>query len=98
MIQPGDIILVIRSRPTLSANKAISERGGLIMLCQSCGLERATKDVTLHQNIGMLMMRRSQTIKGSLCKPCIDSYFWRFLVVSATLGWWGLISLIMTPI
>jgi len=68
------------------------------MLCQSCGLESATKDVTLHQNIGMLMLRRSQTIKGSLCKPCIDSYFWRFTLVNATLGWWGLISLIMTPI
>ncbi len=68
------------------------------MLCQSCGLENPTKDVTLRQNIGMLMMRRSQTIKGNLCKPCIDSYFWRFMVVNATLGWWGLVSLIMTPI
>jgi hypothetical protein len=48
------------------------------MPCQSCGLEEPTKDVTLYQNIGMLVMRRSQTIKGSLCKPCIDSYFWRF--------------------
>ncbi|MEO7908402.1 MAG: hypothetical protein ABIV47_02015 [Roseiflexaceae bacterium] len=68
------------------------------MTCQSCGLESPTKDVTLHQNIGMLMLRRSQTIKGSLCKPCIDSYFWRFTVVNAMLGWWGLLSLIMTPI
>jgi hypothetical protein len=68
------------------------------MPCQSCGLESPTKDITLHQNIGMLMLRRSQTIKGSLCKPCIDSYFWRFTLVNATLGWWGLISLIMTPI
>ena len=68
------------------------------MPCQSCGLEAPTKNVTLHQNIGMLVMRRSQTIKGSLCKPCIDSYFWRFTLVNATLGWWGLISLIMTPI
>ena len=68
------------------------------MLCQSCGLESPTKEITLHQNIGMLMLRRSQTIKGSLCKPCINSYFWRFMVVNATLGWWGLISLILTPI
>jgi hypothetical protein len=68
------------------------------MLCQSCGLEAPTKSVTLYQNIGMLMLRRSQTIKGNLCKPCIDSYFWRFTLVNATLGWWGLISLIMTPI
>jgi hypothetical protein len=73
-------------------------QGGTIMPCQSCGLESPTKDVTLHQNIGLLVMRRSQTIKGSLCKPCIDSYFWRFTLVNATLGWWGLISLIMTPI
>src|SRR5215216_1765350 len=69
-----------------------------IMRCESCGIESPTKAVTLYQNIGMLVMRRSQTIKGSLCKPCIDSYFWRFTLVNATLGWWGLISLIMTPI
>jgi hypothetical protein len=68
------------------------------MRCASCGLEAPTKDVTLYQNIGMLMLRRSATVKGSLCKPCIDSYFWNYTLVNLTLGWWGLISLVLTPI
>jgi hypothetical protein len=59
------------------------------MLCQSCGLESPTKDVTLHQNISLLVMRRSQTINGSLCKPCSVSYFWRFTLVNATRGGGG---------
>jgi hypothetical protein len=68
------------------------------MRCESCGLEAPTKSVQLHQNIGMLVMRRQQSMSGNLCKACIDSYFWRFTLGNMTLGWWGLISLVMTPI
>jgi hypothetical protein len=68
------------------------------MRCESCGLEAPTKSVQLHQNIGMLVMRRSQSVKGNLCKSCIDSYFWRYTLVNSTLGWWGVISVFMTPI
>jgi hypothetical protein len=68
------------------------------MRCESCGLEAPTASVRLYQNIGMLIMRRYLTIKGNLCKPCIDSYFWRFTLVNSTLGWWGMISLFATPL
>lgn len=68
------------------------------MRCESCGLEAPTKSVQLHQNIGMLMMRTHQSVSGNLCKSCIDSYFWRYTLTNLTLGWWGLISSIMTPV
>ena len=68
------------------------------MRCDSCGLEAPTKNVQLHQNVGLLVMRTHQSVRGNLCKPCIDSYFWRYTLGNATLGWWGLISLFMTPV
>jgi hypothetical protein len=46
----------------------------------------------------MLIMRRYQSVKGNLCRPCIDSYFWRFTLVNSVLGWWGMISLFATPL
>ena len=68
------------------------------MLCQSCGVDAPTKHVEFHQNIGALVVRFSKSIKGELCKNCINKYFWRFTLIDLLLGWWGVISLIMTPI
>lgn len=68
------------------------------MRCDTCGLEAQTRTVQLQQNIGMLVARRSQSVKGNLCKPCINSYFWRYMLVNCVLGWWGIISAIMTPL
>jgi hypothetical protein len=67
------------------------------MHCESCGLEAPTSSVQLYQNIGMLVMRRYQSVGGNLCRPCIDSYFWRFTLVTSVLGWWGLLSFLLTP-
>lgn len=68
------------------------------MRCESCGLEAPTARVKLYQNIGMLVVRRYQLVEGNLCKPCITSYFWRFTLVTSVLGWWGMISLVATPL
>jgi hypothetical protein len=54
--------------------------------------------VTFYQNIGALVMRFTSTIDGNLCKSCIHKHFWKFTLVNLTLGWWGLHSLIVTPI
>jgi hypothetical protein len=68
------------------------------MRCESCGLEAPTANVQLYQNIGMLVMRRYRSVKGNLCKPCIDNYFWQYTLATSVLGWWGLISLFVTPL
>jgi hypothetical protein len=53
--------------------------------------------VTFHQNIGLLVMRFSKTLEGHFCKSCIHKSFWEFTVINLSLGWWGLISLFVTP-
>lgn len=68
------------------------------MICHLCGVEAPTKYVSFHQNIGALVMRFSKTAEGNLCKSCIHSTFWQFTLINVTLGWWGLISIILTPI
>ncbi len=67
------------------------------MICQLCGVTAETKYVEFYQNIGALLMRFSKSLKGELCKTCIHQQFWTFTLVNLTLGWWGVISLIVTP-
>jgi hypothetical protein len=68
------------------------------MRCQSCGENGDTKHVVFYQNIGMVIMRSSKTVEGELCKTCINQVFWKFTLITAVLGWWGMISLIVTPL
>ncbi len=65
--------------------------------CESCGLTVQTKYVEFYENIGMIIMRRHRSIKGKFCKSCIDYYFWNMTGKTMLLGWWGIISFIVTP-
>jgi hypothetical protein len=67
------------------------------MICQSCGIEAPTKHVAFYQNIGALVLRFSSSIDGDLCKPCVHKYFWKMTATNAFLGWWGVISFMVTP-
>jgi hypothetical protein len=46
----------------------------------------------------MLVLRTSKNVKGDLCKACIDRHFWEFTLITLVLGWWGMISCVLTPI
>jgi hypothetical protein len=48
--------------------------------------------VEFYQNIGVLIMRFSKTVRGELCKSCIHRYFWELTSINMFLGWWGIIS------
>ncbi|MFN0017293.1 MAG: hypothetical protein ACKVP0_03475 [Pirellulaceae bacterium] len=67
------------------------------MYCQKCGIEAPTKYVAMYQNIGALVMRFSSSVEGNLCKNCIHSTYWTMTGINMTLGWWGMISLVVTP-
>ena len=67
------------------------------MFCQTCGVEAPTKYVEFHRNIGLLFLRLSASIKGDLCKRCIHKHFWEMTLVTIFLGWWGVISFLVTP-
>ena len=65
-------------------------------VCQTCGVHAPVKYVEFYQNIGMLFRRQQRSIKGKLCKKCINKYFKKFTLVNLTLGWWGMISFFAT--
>jgi hypothetical protein len=65
--------------------------------CESCGIPAETKYVEFYENVGLLVMRQHRSVKGNLCKACIDFYFWNLTGKTMLLGWWGMISLIVTP-
>src|SRR5690348_3363071 len=68
------------------------------MICQTCGLQGPTMPVKFFQNIGALVIRFHKSVRGNLCKGCINKYFRQFTVTTLFLGWWGIISFIVTPI
>jgi hypothetical protein len=66
--------------------------------CQRCGSMRQTAQVSFHRNVGMLFIRKHYKLEGSLCKTCIRKHFGEFMLKNLLFGWWGTISLIVTPI
>ena len=68
------------------------------MICQACGVEAPTKNVEFRQNIGALVLRFHRKIKGNLCKSCVHKNFWKMTLVTLTVGWLGMISLVVAPI
>jgi len=67
-------------------------------LCQSCGIEAPTRNVTFNQNIGMLVMRQRRTARGRFCRNCINKHFWKMTGTTLAIGWLGTISLVIAPI
>ena len=66
--------------------------------CQVCGSMRETKYVAFHRNVGMLFQRQTYSIKLNMCRSCIHKTFWEYTFKNLVLGWWGLISVVVTPI
>lgn len=66
--------------------------------CASCGLQVPTKLVEFQQNIGMIVTRRKARIAGPLCRRCASAYFKSYTLTTVFLGWWGVVSFIVTPV
>jgi hypothetical protein len=66
--------------------------------CQVCGRQAPTAHVVFHRHIGALVMMFHNHIEGNLCRDCIEHYFWNFTGMTLGLGWWGCISVVVTPI
>ena len=65
--------------------------------CQSCGIWAETKYVEFYQNVGAVVMRFHKSIKGDLCKRCINKHFWPFTITTLLVGWLGALSLFIAP-
>lgn len=65
--------------------------------CQMCGRRAATRHVNFQKHIGALVMMFHSQVSGQLCKRCISRAFWDCTMTTLTLGWWGCISMVVTP-
>lgn len=66
--------------------------------CQRCFALAPTRAVAFRQNIGALVVRYHSSVEGELCKACVHATFWKMTLTTATIGWFGSISFIVTPI
>jgi len=66
--------------------------------CEFCGAIAPAAHVQFRQNTGMLFMRRVRVWSGRACRPCAAKVFARTTLHNLTLGWWGTISFVITPI
>ena len=66
--------------------------------CQRCGQMRQVKYVAFHRNVGMLVQRQTHSIKANLCRSCLHNSFWEYTYKNLLFGWWGMISVVVTPI
>ncbi len=67
-------------------------------LCKTCGAQAPTKYVEFYQNIGLVVTRQWAKVDGNLCRRCIGGYFRSFTLTTLFRGWWGVISLFITPL
>jgi hypothetical protein len=67
--------------------------------CELCGKTPASeRRVSFSRNVGMLVQRREYRVIAHMCGPCLHGNFCRFSLLNLCLGWWGMISLFLTPI
>jgi hypothetical protein len=66
--------------------------------CEVCGQRGPVLAVTYWQNTGMMVMRRTWSRAGLLCRSCSTQAFWKMTSHTAALGWWGTISFCITPL
>jgi len=66
-------------------------------LCANCGRYRPLHPVVFRYNIGMLIARRYAEKGGPFCKGCIHRTFWGYTALLVFVGWWGMISALITP-
>lgn len=79
------------------AQAATDTPAGVRSYCAACGEYGQTWGVTYRQNIGALVMRFHKKLEAELCRRCAGKYFWEFSLTTLFLGWWGVISAIVTP-
>lgn len=60
--------------------------------CHACGRSEPSTPLRFYKNTGMLVMRRSESAGGQLCRSCGLHIGLRMTLWTLALGWWGTIS------
>lgn len=67
------------------------------MQCSVCSEYAPTKYYEYNRNVGMIVLRKRYFIQGEMCEKCSSKNFNEFFFKNLYMGWWGLISMLVTP-
>src|SRR5947209_3050636 len=67
-------------------------------ICQACGVEAPTQKVMFVQHVGAIVMFFHKRISGLMCRNCVKRYFGEYTLITLFAGWWGVISVLATPV
>jgi hypothetical protein len=66
--------------------------------CDLCGRRPANAGaVRFLGNVGLLVRRYKRELQAEICGPCLHSRLLGFTLVNLIFGWWGTISMLVTP-
>lgn len=68
------------------------------MTCERCGRDAPCEKVSLHQHVGLIVLFAHSRHAGRFCRICIGELFRRTTLVTALSGWWGILSVLVTPV
>lgn len=65
--------------------------------CSYCGRVVATRFMSFSKHFGMIIMMRTEDTSGHFCWRCMQVLYVENTLITLIAGWWGVISLLMTP-
>jgi hypothetical protein len=66
-------------------------------ICRLCHRRGPTRPVIFRQNVGVILLRFAKKVEGPLCRRCIESTFSDMTLITFFAGWWGIVSIVVTP-
>jgi len=75
----------------------VATPAGSAGICRLCRRPGPTRPVVFRQNVGVILLRFTKKVEGSLCRRCIESTFSDTTLTTFFAGWWGVISFFATP-
>lgn len=65
--------------------------------CTQCGIHAEVDDVTIVRIVGLIVVFQWRRVGGRWCRRCVDRELFADTLLSAVMGWWGVISFFLTP-
>jgi hypothetical protein len=60
--------------------------------CDACGRMEPSTSLRFFKNTGMVIMFRTESAGGTLCRSCGLELFSKMTLHTLVLGWWGMIA------
>lgn len=66
-------------------------------VCDHCNKTKPTISAGINRHIGAIILFFHKSATGQMCKQCISNVFWQYTLITLFFGWWGAMSLFVTP-